>query len=409
MHGYVARICFKTGPPSVVGAELEWLLSHPSRPCDPVPLDPLRTAFADPLPSGSTVTFEPGGQLELSSPAPSRDPTSSPVPNPSGVPDSLTACLNAIDADQAHVVTALRTFDVVPLPFAIDPYREPVRQLRAPRYDAMEAYFDRRGPTGRVMMCSTASVQVNLDAGTDPADVARRWRVLDAVGPVLVAAFANSPVRAGGVTGWKSTRQAVWQRLDPVRTSALSADVDPVAGWAEYALDAPVMLVRGNGAGWVTDPGVTFREWIDGSPVADRPPTEADLAYHLTTLFPPVRPRGWFEVRYLDAQPPEWWPVPIAVLTALVEDHRAADVALDAAAPVSGEWLRAARYGLDDPAFAIAVARCFDAAHAALTRADVDPHLRRLVDAYIERYVARRRCPADDVLAPTSPTEQEEV
>ena len=51
----------------------------------------------------------------------------------------------------------------------------------------------------------------------------------------------------------------------------------------------------------------------------DRPPTEDDLAYHLTTLFPPVRPRGWFEVRYLDAQHPRWWPVPVVLLATAVD------------------------------------------------------------------------------------------
>ena len=49
-------------------------------------------------------------------------------------------------------------------------------------------------------------------------------------------------------------------------------------------------------------------------------PDAEDLSTHLTTLFPPVRPRGWFEVRYLDAQPWPWWPVPMAVLHALLDD-----------------------------------------------------------------------------------------
>lgn len=35
-------------------------------------------------------------------------------------------------------------------------------------------------------------------------------------------------------------------------------------------------------------------------------PTLDDLAYHVTTLFPPVRPRGFLEVSYLDAQPQRW-------------------------------------------------------------------------------------------------------
>src|SRR5260221_13512264 len=71
------------------------------------------------------------------------------------------------------------------------------------------------------MMCTTASVQVCVDAGFEhdgTSGYAFRWRLLHALGPVLVAAFANSPPRRGQPTGWKCTRQLVWSRLDPCRT-----------------------------------------------------------------------------------------------------------------------------------------------------------------------------------------------
>ena len=37
--------------------------------------------------------------------------------------------------------------------------------------------------------------------------------------------------------------------------------------------------------------------------IAGRWPMLEDLEYHCTTLFPPVRPRGWLEVRWLDCLP----------------------------------------------------------------------------------------------------------
>ena len=48
---------------------------------------------------------------------------------------------------------------------------------------------------------------------------------------------------------------------------------------------------------------LSFGDWLRGAPVADRPPTLQDLDYHLTTLFPPVRPRGYVEIRCADALP----------------------------------------------------------------------------------------------------------
>ena len=63
----------------------------------------------------------------------------------------------------------------------------------------------------------------------------------------------------------------------------------------------------------------------------------ADLDYHLTTLFPPVRPRGYVEIRCLDALPDRWWPAIAAITATLLDDPVAADVAAEPCAPVADE------------------------------------------------------------------------
>jgi glutamate--cysteine ligase len=78
------------------------------------------------------------------------------------------------------------------------------------------------------------------------------------------------------------------------------------------------------------------------------PPTAADVDYHLSLLFPPVRPRGYLEVRYLDCQPGADWIVPVAVLAALLADRAATEDAFEVAAPVAGRWTQAYRSGLAD-------------------------------------------------------------
>src|SRR5690606_15564989 len=122
----------------------------------------------------------------------------------------------------------------------IDPVRGPLLQTDQPRYACMCRYFlaGGFGDAGLTMMCSTASIQVNLDIGADHADALRRWRLAHALGPVLTAAFANSPVRAGRRTGLRSTRQALWAALDPCRTLPVlrdGADGDPAEAWTRYA------------------------------------------------------------------------------------------------------------------------------------------------------------------------------
>jgi glutamate--cysteine ligase len=382
VHGYVKRVCFKTGPPHLVGTELEWLVAFADAPRDVVPIATLRRLL-DPLPpppNGSRITYEPGGQLELSSP---------PALGPS-------ACWRALAVDLDHVRQPLEQAGLVLLPTAIEPSRHPRRQLEHPRYAAMESHFAARGEaSGPVMMTSTAAVQVNVDIGADDADAARRWQLLHLIGPAISASFANSPVHAGVRTGWKSTRQRVWQTLEPQRTQ-VPQGADPFTGWAEYALDADLMLRRRPHDDWSLPPGTTFRDWLeDGGPDG---PTTDDLDYHLTTLFPPVRPRGWFEVRYVDAQPMRWWPVPTAVLSALLDDPTASEAAVAAMQNRDASWEIAARIGLEDTALAAAARALFEAAVAALVRTGADPDLVELTTDFATTYVNLGRCPADDYL-----------
>jgi glutamate--cysteine ligase len=417
-EAHVHGICFKTGPPGQVGVELEWLVSDRRDPVVRVQADRVRQAVAGltggnpqaTLPGGGKLTTEPGGQLELSS---------APAP-------SLGGCVAAAGADLARLRNAAHAAGLRLSGQGLDPLRPPQRVLDLPRYAAMEAFFDRRGPWGRVMMCNTASVQVCLDAGHDdpgPSGYRWRWRLVHAIGPVLVGAFANSPVQGGRASGWRCTRQAVWARLDQGRTQAPAGAVpapgragsdglDPREAWTAYALDAELMCIRRDGAsGWDAPPGVTFRDWLRGA--GDRPPTAGDLSYHLTTLFPPVRPHGHLELRMIDAQPADGWIVPAAVVTALLDDPKAADAAMAAAEPLWADgamatvrdekteadpWLHAARHGPSDAGIARASRACFEAADAALGRSGTPAEIRDAVAAFADRYVLRDRCPADDRL-----------
>ncbi|MEV0954488.1 ergothioneine biosynthesis glutamate--cysteine ligase EgtA [Streptomyces sp. NPDC049951] len=392
-------ICFKTGPPRTVGVELEWLVHDREHPEALVPEDRLRAA-ADAVratPLDAALTFEPGGQLELSS-------------QPKG---SLMECVDATAADLAAVRDTLGRSGLTLAGIGVDPWNPPRRLLREPRYDAMEAALDRSGSAGRAMMCTSASVQVCLDAGEEepgPLGYGRRWQLGHLLGAVLVAAFAHSPFRQGRRTGWQSTRQALWADLDPARTLAPQGRLDPRDAWAAHVLATPVMCVRNTEGPWDVPEALTFRDWIRGG--GPRPPVRADLDYHLTTLFPPVRPRGHLELRMIDAQSgTDGWLVPLAVTTALFDDPEAAETVYRTVKPLAETaglppaprnplWTAAARDGLRDPELAAAAAACFTTALEALPRMGASGHVLGTVAAFHERYVARGRCPADDLPDP---------
>jgi glutamate--cysteine ligase len=170
-----------------------------------------------------------------------------------------------------------------------------------------------------------------------------------------------------------------------------------------YVLDAQVMVLRDPGSRrWTAPSGLTFRDWVRGA--VGPPPTADDLDYHMSTLFPPVRPRGHLELRVIDAQMGEGWIVPTAVVSALLDDPVAAEFAMAAVEPLQKDCrpgdllLRAARLGQDDPQLAAASRECFAAADAALGRLGAPAEIRDAVTAFADRYVLRGRCPADDRL-----------
>ena len=103
---------------------------------------------------------------------------------------------------------------------------------------------------------------------------------------------------------------------------------------------------------------LSFAEWLADPGAFGRRATAADLDHHLTTLFPPVRPRGYLEIRCVDALPDRWWPALAALVVTLVDDPVAADRAAELCTPVAGALTAAARRGLADPAVATAVRGC---------------------------------------------------
>jgi len=212
------------------------------------------------LPGGGTLTFEPGGQVEYSSP-------------PCRSPSALLALLRS-------VVLPLRAAaageGITLLAVGIDPTGDADAApllLRTKRYERMADYLARRGPAGARMMRQTASFQMALDMDDEPW---LRWRVLNAAAPYVTAIFANSPVYDGVDTGGPSVRAQVWRALDPARTGLPWSARDPVGAYLDFALDAPaIMLPAVDGEHW------RFGEWLARAEV-----TLDEWHDHVTTLFP---------------------------------------------------------------------------------------------------------------------------
>lgn len=376
---YIADGCLVDGPLGRVGLEVEAHCFDPADPYRRPSWDEITEVIESlpPLPRASAVTVEPGGAVELS-----------------GAPeDDIAAAIGAMRTDQAVLRKAFANVGLGLVFLGADPLRPPTRVNPGARYRAMEEFFaaSDSAEAGSAMMTSTASVQVNVDAGPQ-SGWAARVRLAHALGPTMIAITANSPMLRGEFTGWVSTRQRVWGAMDSARCGPLlgASGDDPGTDWARYALKAPVMLVNTPEAIPVTH-WVPFTDWVDGRVLlGDRRPTIADLEYHLTTLFPPVRPRRWLEIRYLDSVPDALWPAVVFTLVSLLDDPAAADLAAEAVEPVATAWDTAARLGLRDRRLCAAANRCVAIA-AERAPAELAETMGRLTDN-----VTQGRCPGDD-------------
>ena len=341
------------------------------------------TGILTAIPLQSKVTVEPGGQLELSCPP---------------APDIVTATRSLLE-ETREVRLTLEQLGLGVAYVGADPLRRPERVNPRPRYRAMEQHFRATGVggAGAVMMNSTAALQVNLEAGPR-----RRWaeRVAHAhrIGPTMLAIAANSPWLSGQPTGWKSARQRAWGTLDaricgPIPGCGAGAPgaTDPAEAWARYAMRAPVTFVQGRGDDvQAVSRSVSFEDWARGDVrLGDRVPTACDLDTHLTTLFPPVRLRGYLELRYLDVTAPWWWPAIAAVVTTLMDDPVAADAAAEATEQTAPLWTEAARDGLGNHLLAQSAARCLAVA-AQRAPAEYSSAIADLADL-----VESGRCPGD--------------
>ncbi|MGZ3464809.1 MAG: glutamate-cysteine ligase family protein [Gemmatimonadaceae bacterium] len=282
--------------------------------------DPPSWKIAD----GAHISFEPGGQMEISS---------APAPTASQVIDSTQALVKIIREAMSNVGIEL-------LARGVDPFNDidavPL-QLHRDRYTGMTRYFDSIGPSGVQMMRQTAALQMNLERGGDPKS---RWRLLNGLAPIVIALFANSKQYAGKPTGWASYRAQLWRTLDPSRTGIIYDEAHHVERYLGFALDAIAM--RGGKDGTRYRP---FRDWMAAPAI-----TRDDWLFHLSTLFPEVRPKEFFELRSADTIEPDALAAPVVFVTGLVYEEEIARRAAELIGAPSDKMLeRAGRLGLADP------------------------------------------------------------
>jgi glutamate--cysteine ligase len=238
-----------------------------------------------------SVTLEPGSQIELSG-SPFR---------------SVHEGKRESDEHWEELEPVIEELGLVWLAIGCHPFASVDELGWVPKlcYGVMREYMPTRGSMAGDMMTKTCTVQANLDYASEE-DAMRKLRVGLRAQPIVTAMFANSPWNEGKRSGYKSYRALAWLHMDPDRSGLLPfawKDHPKYIDYVEWALDAPMFLVKRNGKPYYNT-GQTFRAFMEEG-FRGVKANYGDWVDHLSTLFPEVRLKSTLEYRGADVQRPE--------------------------------------------------------------------------------------------------------
>ncbi len=315
---------------------------------------------------GASITLEPAGQFELSG---------APLANV-----HMTCAEFSQHYEELHAVSKplhLAWMAVGHQPFAT---REESNWMPKGRYQVMRSYLPTRGKRALDMMLRTCTVQANFDYASE-AQCGRRFRLANAVAPVLTALFSNSPYLEGKAAEVASLRSQVWLDVDPDRCGIprfVFEEAFSYQRYVDWALDVPMFFIKRDG---VYHPHhETFRRYLaqgftdpDGT---HHRATHRDWFLHLSTVFPEVRLKPHIEIRSADAVGSRHVCGLPALVKGLLYDDAATAEAWDRFSGFSyGErlemWSQAIDLGLRSPRLRELARALLDVARASLDRMDI--------------------------------------
>jgi glutamate--cysteine ligase len=338
--------------------------------------------------TGGRITLEPGGQVEFSA-SPYR---------------SLIALEKSLRSFLSHLSETGQSQNVVFIATGFDPIRGISEQRWIPkrRYEIMKPYLAKRGRRAWDMMCRTAAVQVHIDY-RDIEDLTKKFQLANRLGPVAAAIFANSPFEQGRLSGYKSTRYAVWLETDPDRTGLSPLGIQgelSASNFLKYISKVPMLFIRRDG-NYLDYTGHSFDEFIAGCECPERAIFQ-DFTDHLSTIFTEARLKPHIEQRSIDSCSLDLTMADMAFWKGLMYHPDSLDQAMALAPQLSRNGfveLQAdvARRGLEAEAGGISVSEIAQAmielARAGLK--EIAPDEAGFLDILDQITIRERICPAD--------------
>ncbi|PLY03383.1 MAG: gamma-glutamylcysteine synthetase [Desulfuromonas sp.] len=325
--------------------------------------------------SDSSITLEPGGQLELSG----------------ALCSDIHCCHGDLIRHLRQISGQAEELGLAFLGLGLHPFSglKDIEWLPKDRYKIMGPYMQRLGGHGREMMTLSAGVQINLDF-IDEADCVEKLRFGMMLSPLLYALFANSPLLHGKPSGYLSTRGHFWSTTDPDRTGLIMALFDDDASletYVDYALNVPMYFIvrQGQYVDLTTERFTFARFWQEGH--AGHQALMSDWILHLSTIFPEIRLRPQLEIRSIDSLPQNMSLAAAALLKGLFYDKNAQADAMQLFSPqeLTETYRQSPKSGLATP-------------HNGHTLQDIAIDLLVLAREGLQRQKVRNNCGMDETI-----------
>ncbi len=231
-----------------------------------------------------TITLEPGCQMELSL-------------KPENTIQELEQKINSLDKKMKPV---LNKSGISLLGYGVSPVstHKSINLIPKKRYRIMAKYL--WGILSDVMMRETAGIQACFDFESEE-DAMLKFKISNKLTPFMTAMFANSPIRGGVETGYKTFRALSWLNTDNDRCGFVG-QIDENFSFEEYVnyvLESPMIFINRDNLPVEINGKITFEEFMQKGFEGFEPEME-DFKLHANLYFPEVRLRKFVEIRNHD-------------------------------------------------------------------------------------------------------------
>ena len=290
----------------------------------------------------NSISLEPGGQFEISI---------EPKNALNDIYESLNHFTRQIDKLAEY-------YNITFLPYGINPKNTypDIEIVKKQRYEIMAAYLPKIGKLAPVMMRETAGVQANYDYISED-DAAMKLKTAAFISPFATGFYANSPIRGGNLTKYKSFRALAWKYTGVDRCGLFYQNLINSRmgqGFKDYIdaiLDVPMLYIERNNELIEINGKITFREFMKKG-FMEYYATLEDYILHSSLTFPDIRLKKCIEIRNHDSQNNLGAISICALYKGILYSKNAMYDTLEFLKPLNHEDLenfgtKSARYGLD--------------------------------------------------------------